>query len=152
MAVVPHGRTHGAQQGVTASAGQRHGDVEISIPPRPSGQPEPGLRPVHHARPLWAHRETEAHFTVTESSTNKQHHLSSLSAGMSVNVIAMQPIGLVPFQARCILPVAEGLATAKAAALRINLNVENCGIVAAPVRAPSRALLLLPSHGTVTRP
>ena len=64
----------------------------------------------------------------------------------------MQPIGLVPFQARCILPVAEGLATAKAAALRINLNVENCGIVAAPVRAPSRALLLLPSHGTVTRP
>jgi hypothetical protein len=31
-----------------------------------------------------------------------------------------------------------------AAALRINLNVEGCGIVAAPVHAPSRAPLLLP--------
>ena len=37
-----------------------------------------------------------------------------------------------------------GLAAAKAAALRINLNVEGCGIVAAPVHAPSRAPLLLP--------
>ena len=30
-----------------------------------------------------------------------------------------------------------GLAATKAAALRINLNVEGCGIVAAPVHAPS---------------
>jgi hypothetical protein len=30
-----------------------------------------------------------------------------------------------------------GLAAAKAAALRINLNVEGCGIVAAQVHAPS---------------
>ena len=37
-----------------------------------------------------------------------------------------------------------GLAAAKEAALRINLNVEGCGIVAAPVHAPSRAPLLLP--------
>ena len=37
-----------------------------------------------------------------------------------------------------------GLAAAKAAALRINLNVEGCGIVAAPVHAPSRTPLLLP--------
>jgi hypothetical protein len=37
-----------------------------------------------------------------------------------------------------------GLAAAQAAALRINLNVEGCGIVAAPVHAPSRAPLLLP--------
>jgi hypothetical protein len=37
-----------------------------------------------------------------------------------------------------------GLAAAKPAALRINLNVEGCGIVAAPVHAPSRAPLLLP--------
>jgi hypothetical protein len=37
-----------------------------------------------------------------------------------------------------------GLAAAKAAALRINLNVEGCGIVAAPVHAPSRASLHLP--------
>ena len=32
-----------------------------------------------------------------------------------------------------------GLAAAKAAALRINLNVEGCGIVAAPVHAPAAA-------------
>jgi hypothetical protein len=38
----------------------------------------------------------------------------------------------------------SGLAAAKAAALRINLNVEGCGIVAAPVHVPSRAPLLLP--------
>ena len=37
-----------------------------------------------------------------------------------------------------------GLAASKAAALRINFNVEGCGIVAAPVHAPSRAPLLLP--------
>jgi hypothetical protein len=37
-----------------------------------------------------------------------------------------------------------GLAAAKAAALRIKLNVEGCGIVADPVNAPSRAPLLLP--------
>ena len=42
-----------------------------------------------------------------------------------------------------------GLAAAKAAALRINLNVEGCGLETAPVHAPSRArllLLLLLSH------
>jgi hypothetical protein len=37
-----------------------------------------------------------------------------------------------------------GLAAAKPAALRINLNIEGCGLVAAPVHAPSRAPLLLP--------
>jgi hypothetical protein len=37
-----------------------------------------------------------------------------------------------------------GLAAAKVVALRINLNVEGCGIVAAPVHAPSCAPLLLP--------
>jgi hypothetical protein len=37
-----------------------------------------------------------------------------------------------------------GLAATKAAALRINLNVKGCGIVAAPVHTPSRASLLLP--------
>jgi hypothetical protein len=37
-----------------------------------------------------------------------------------------------------------GLAAAIAAALRINLNVEGCGIVAAPMHAASRAPLLLP--------
>jgi hypothetical protein len=37
-----------------------------------------------------------------------------------------------------------GLAASKAAALRINLNTQGCGIVAAPVHAPSRAPLLPP--------
>jgi hypothetical protein len=37
-----------------------------------------------------------------------------------------------------------GLAAANAAALRINLNVEGCSILAAPVHARSRAPLLLP--------
>jgi hypothetical protein len=37
-----------------------------------------------------------------------------------------------------------GLAASKAAALRINLNIQGCGIVAAPVHAPSHAPLLLP--------
>jgi hypothetical protein len=32
----------------------------------------------------------------------------------------------------------------KAAALRINLNVQGCSIVAAPMHAPSRTSLLLP--------
>ena len=63
------------------------------------------------------------------------------------NAIATQPIGLVPFQARAFyqsLKSKVGLAAAKAAALRINLNVLGCGIVAAPVHAPFRAPLLLP--------
>ena len=48
-----------------------------------------------------------------------------------------------------------GLAAAKATALRMNLNVEGCNIVAAPVHAPSRAPLLLPpllSHNLPTNP
>ena len=46
-----------------------------------------------------------------------------------------------------------GLAAAKAAVLRINLNVQDFGIVAAPVHDPSRAPLLLPlllSHNLPT--
>jgi hypothetical protein len=37
-----------------------------------------------------------------------------------------------------------GLAAAQAAALRINLNVQGCGIVATPMHVPSRTPLLLP--------
>jgi hypothetical protein len=40
--------------------------------------------------------------------------------------------------------LAAAKAAAKAAALRISHNVEGCGIVAAPVHAPSRAPFLLP--------
>ena len=38
-----------------------------------------------------------------------------------------------------------GLAAAKAAVLRINLNVQGCVIVATPLHAPSCTPLLLPS-------
>jgi hypothetical protein len=37
-----------------------------------------------------------------------------------------------------------GLAAAKAAALRINLTIQGCGVVALPLHAPSRAPLFLP--------
>ena len=46
-------------------------------------------------------------------------------------------------------------AATKAAALRINLNVQGCGIVATPMHAPSRTPLLLPlrlSHNLPTPP
>ena len=36
-----------------------------------------------------------------------------------------------------------GLAAAKAAALRVNLNIDGCGVVAPPVHSSSRAPLLL---------
>jgi hypothetical protein len=67
------------------------------------------------------------------------------------NAIATQPIGLVPFQARGILPVADvtkskvGLAAAKATAFRINLNVEGCGIVAAQCTLPLALPFFSPS-------
>jgi hypothetical protein len=73
-------------------------------------------------------------------------HVNSFVLGPAViNTLTHTASHTVPFQARGILPVAEenkvGLTAAKAAALRINLNVEGCGIVAAPVHAPSRAPL-----------
>ena len=37
-----------------------------------------------------------------------------------------------------------GLVTAKASALRINLNIQGCSLVAPPLHAPSHAPLLLP--------
>ena len=78
---------------------------------------------------LQAHRETEAHFTAAEmpSQRNQSDSFRFKRAAF--------------YQS---LKSKVGLAAAKAAALQINLNVEGCGIVAAPVHAPSRAPLLLP--------
>ncbi len=78
---------------------------------------------------LEAHRETEAHFTAAGMSSQRNHSDS--------------------FHFKCAafyqsLKSEVGLAAAKAAAVRINLNVEVCGIVSAPVHAPSHAPLLLP--------
>jgi hypothetical protein len=78
---------------------------------------------------LQAHRETEAHFTATGMPA--QQNISD------------------SFRLRCAafyqsLKSKVGLAAAKAAALRINLNIEGCGVVAPPMHAPSGAPLLLP--------
>ena len=43
-----------------------------------------------------------------------------------------------------------GLVAAKASALRINLNIQSCSIVAPPLHAPSRAPLLLPLLHTIS--
>jgi hypothetical protein len=78
---------------------------------------------------LQAHREAEAHFTTAGMSSQRNQSDS--------------------FRFKCAafyqsLKSKVGLAAAKAAALRINLNVVGSGIVAAPVHAPSRTPLLLP--------
>jgi hypothetical protein len=77
---------------------------------------------------LQAHRETEAHFTAAGMSSQRNQ-----SDSFRFKRAAF-------YQS---LKSKVGLAAAKAAALRINLNVEGCGIVAAPVYAPSRAPVLL---------
>ena len=93
---------------------------------RPTGRPRHGefLRLLF----LQAHRETEVHFTAAGMSSQRNHSFVSL-------------------QARGILPVAEEQSRTRGSqsgGVRINLNVEGCGIVAAPVHAPSRAPFLLP--------
>jgi hypothetical protein len=76
-----------------------------------------------------AHRETEAHFTAAGMSSQRNQSESfrfkraAFYQGLKSKV---------------------GLAAAKATALRINLNVQGCSIVAAPMHAPSRTSLLLP--------
>jgi hypothetical protein len=78
---------------------------------------------------LQAHRETEAHFTAAgmPSQRNQSESFRFKRAAF--------------YQG---LKSKVGLAAAKAAALRINLNVQVCIIVAAPMHAPSRTSLLLP--------
>jgi hypothetical protein len=78
---------------------------------------------------LQAHRETEAHFTAAgmSSQTNDSEALRFKRAAFYNG-----------------LKSKVGLAAAKAAALRINLNVQGCGIVLTPMHAPSRTPLLLP--------
>jgi hypothetical protein len=77
---------------------------------------------------LQAHRETEAHFTATGMSSQRNQSDSFRFKRAAFDQSLKSKVGL---------------AAAKAAALRINLNVEGCAIVAAPVHAPSRAPLLL---------
>ena len=76
-----------------------------------------------------AHRETEAHFTAAgmPSQRNQSDSFRFKRAAF--------------YQG---LKSAVGLAAAKAAALRINLYVQGCSIVATPMHDPSRTSLLLP--------
>jgi hypothetical protein len=78
---------------------------------------------------LQAHRETEAQFTAAGMS----------SQNYQTDAFRFKHAALLQS-----LKSKIGLAASKAAALRINLNTQGCGIVAAPVHAPSRAPLLLP--------
>ena len=87
---------------------------------------------------LQAHRETEAHFIAT---------------GMSSQNIHPEALRFKRAAFYNGLKSKVGLAAAKAAALRINLNVQGCSIVAPPMHAPSRTPLLLPlllSHNLPT--
>jgi hypothetical protein len=78
---------------------------------------------------LLAHRETEANFTATGMSSQHNHSDSFRFQRAAFYQLLKSKVGL---------------ASAKAAALRINLNIEGCVIVAAPVHAPSCVPLLLP--------
>ncbi len=87
---------------------------------------------------LQAHRETEAHFTAYGMSL-QNHKQEALWFKRDVFYNGLKS--------------KVGLAAAKAAALRVNLNVQGCGIVAPPMHAPSRTPLLLPlllSHNLPT--
>ena len=87
---------------------------------------------------LQAHRESETHFTAVGMSSQ------------NINTEALRFKRAAFYNG---LKNKVGLATAKAAALRVNLNVQGCVIVATPMDAPSRTPLLLPlllSHNLPT--
>jgi hypothetical protein len=85
---------------------------------------------------LQAHHETEAHVTAAGMSSQRNHSDS------------FRFKRAIFYQS---LKSKVALAAAKVVASRINLNVEGCGIVAAPVHAPSRAPLLPPSRWSAHR-
>jgi hypothetical protein len=79
---------------------------------------------------LQAHRETTAHFNAT--GLPPQHNRSDNAFRFKRAAFYMG------------LKSKVGLVTAKASALRINLNIQGCSVVAPPLHAPSHAPLLLP--------
>jgi hypothetical protein len=87
---------------------------------------------------LQAHLETEAHFTADGmSSQHNQSDSFRFKRAAFYNGLKSK----------------VGLAAAKAAALRVNLNVQGCGILGPPMHAPSRTPLLFPlllSHNLPT--
>jgi len=85
---------------------------------------------------LQAHRETEAHFTATgmPSQRNNSNSFRFKRAAF--------------FQS---LKSKVGLVAAKAAGLRINLNLDGCGVVSPSMHAPSRASLLVSAPPSFTQ-
>jgi hypothetical protein len=80
---------------------------------------------------LKAHRETTAHFNATGLPPQQNR---------SDNAFLFKRVAFYMG-----LKSKVGLVTAKALALRINLNIQDCSVVAPPLHAPSHApLLLLP--------
>ncbi len=73
---------------------------------------------------LQGHRETEVHFIATGMPSQRNQSDSFRFKRAAFYQLLKSKVGL---------------AAAKAVALQINLNVEGCGLVAAPVHAPSRA-------------
>jgi hypothetical protein len=79
---------------------------------------------------LKAHRETTAHFNATGLPPQQNR---------SDNAFLFKRVAFYMG-----LKSKVGLVTAKALALRINLNIQDCSVVAPPLHAPSRTSLLLP--------
>ena len=153
------GHTVRSQHQVTASAGQRRGDVEIksylqdvaghcslvfdlSITHDRIGSsghvqqngllshPQDLDAPLRLAVERKAHRETTAHFIATGLPSQQNRSDNAFTFKRAAFYMGLKS--------------KVGLVAAKASAFRINLNIQGCSIVAPPLHAPSRAPLLLP--------
>ena len=78
---------------------------------------------------LQARRETTAHFRVTAIGMPAQQHCDACRFRRAAFYNGLKS--------------KVGLAAAKTAVMRINLNIDGCGVVAPPVHSSSRAPLLL---------
>ena len=79
---------------------------------------------------LQAHRETTAHFLATGLPSQQNRSDNAFRFKRAAFYMGLKS--------------KVGLVAAKASALRINLNIQGCSIVAPSLHAPSRAPLLLP--------
>ena len=79
---------------------------------------------------LQAHRETTAHFYATGLPSQQNRSDNAFRFKRAAFYMGLES--------------KVGLVAAKAPALRINLNIQGCSVVAPSLHAPSRAPLLLP--------
>jgi hypothetical protein len=79
---------------------------------------------------LQVHRETTAHFIATGLLSQQNRSDNAFQFKHAAFYMGLKS--------------KVGLVAAKASALRINLNIQGCSVVAPPLHAPSRAPLLLP--------